>query len=149
MTRAQSYCGIARLSESGIARQWIPTVSFVQDIFSSGKGRRHPRPRGDWGRTGRPRGDHRVRLRTIRIREYPCRPAGIFCRVRAGVINEIAHAVFDSVDQRAARDESASVSVDDGRSRREGTRGVGGSVGRVRDIRLEPIEEVAPVADAR
>ena len=59
------------------------------------------------------------------------------------MINEVAHPVLDSVDHPAARDESESVSVDDGRSWDEAIRAVSGS------IRVNAIEVVDPVRSAR
>src|SRR6266478_5373056 len=111
MNRAQADGLTARLSESEIAWQRIPTVSFVQGILSPSKGRGGPGPRREGSGTSRPRGDHRVRHPTVtRIRQHPCRAGGILRSVRPGVVNEVAYPVLDSVDHGAARDEPESVS---------------------------------------
>src|SRR6059036_1097101 len=77
------------------------------------------------------------------MREDPGRADGKFRRVCAGVINEIAHAVLESVEHRAARDESESVSVDDRRSCDQAIRDVAGA------IRVNAIEGVLSPVYAR
>ena len=61
------------------------------------------------------------------------------CRVRRGVMDEVAYSVFEAVDDSAARDEPEVIAVDDGR------RGDDAVPGGRRAIRVDAIEGIDPV----
>jgi hypothetical protein len=144
VTRIQADGENARLSEPGVAGQRIPTVSLVQRILDPSKVRGGPGPGRDRGGTAGPRSDHGVcQRRACGKREHPGRARGILGGIRAGVVNEVAHPILDSVDHLAARDEPECVSVCDGRGTgEEGQSRERGSIG------VDTIEVVDPVHQA-